>query len=89
MGAIAEAGLHVPEDISIVGYDDIQLSAFTQPPLTTVSLSRTEIANAAFQALLNARLSEEPQPVMGREYLVFPTFVPRKSTGPAPKQNQE
>ena len=50
-----DAGLRVPEDIPVVGYDDIQLSAFTMPPLTTVSLPRSEISNAAFRALLNAQ----------------------------------
>jgi DNA-binding LacI/PurR family transcriptional regulator len=82
MGAISEAGLRVPQDISVIGYDDIQLSAFTMPPLTTVSLPRAEIANAAFRALLNAR--DAGKPVQGEEHLVRPTFVLRKSTGPAP-----
>jgi DNA-binding LacI/PurR family transcriptional regulator len=47
LGAIHERGLRVPEDISIVGFDDIQISAFTQPALTTVRLSRDEIAGRA------------------------------------------
>jgi DNA-binding LacI/PurR family transcriptional regulator len=85
MGAIAEAGLRVPEDISVIGYDDIQLSAFTMPPLTTVSLPRAEIANAAFRALLNAGKSDTTKPVQGESHLVRPTFVLRKSTGPAPR----
>jgi DNA-binding LacI/PurR family transcriptional regulator len=84
MGAIAEAGLRVPEDISVVGYDDIQLSAFTMPPLTTVSLPRAEIANAAFRALLNAQKADA-KTVQGEEHMVRPTFVHRKSTGPAPR----
>ena len=85
MGAIAEAGLRIPEDISVVGYDDIQLSAFTLPPLSTVSLPRVEIANAAFQALLHAKQSEKLRPIIGEEHMVLPMFVTRKSTGPAPK----
>jgi LacI family transcriptional regulator len=85
MGAIAEAGQRVPQNISVIGFDDIQLSAFTMPPLTTVSLPRAEIANAAFRALLNARQSAKTKPVQGEEYLVQPTFVLRKSTGPAPR----
>jgi DNA-binding LacI/PurR family transcriptional regulator len=84
MGAIAEAGLRVPEDISVIGYDDIQLSAFTMPPLTTVMLPRVEIAKAAFKALHAARVADELVPQMGKEHLVRPTFVLRKSTGPAP-----
>ena len=85
MGAIAEAGLRVPEDISVVGYDNIQLSAFTMPPLTTVGLPRAEIANAAFHALLNAMQSDAPKPVAGEEHTVLPTLVIRKSTGRTPR----
>lgn len=83
MGAIAEAGLRVPEDISVVGYDDIQLSAFTMPPLTTLSLPRSEIAKAAFRALLNAQNGGAKKPVQGEEHTVTPMLVQRKSTGPA------
>jgi LacI family transcriptional regulator len=82
MGAIAEAGLRVPEDISVMGYDDIQLSAFTMPPLSTVSLPRAEIATAAFRALWNANVTEGPKPVMGEDCLVTPRLVVRSSTGP-------
>jgi DNA-binding LacI/PurR family transcriptional regulator len=85
MGAIAEAGLRVPQDISVVGYDDIQLSAFTMPPLTTVRLPRAEIANAAFHALLNAKQTDGSAPVQGEEHMVLPKLVARKSTGPAPQ----
>ncbi|MBW4039566.1 MAG: LacI family transcriptional regulator [Acidobacteria bacterium] len=83
MGAIGEAGLSVPHDISVVGYDDIQLSAYTMPPLTTVSLPRVQIANAAFQSLLHALQSKGSQPVPGTEQTILPEFVTRKSTGPA------
>ena len=82
MGAIAEAGLRVPEDISVIGYDDIQLSAFTMPPLTTVSLSRADLATAAFRALWDATTSGGKKPVMGTDCLVRPQLVIRGSTGP-------
>jgi DNA-binding LacI/PurR family transcriptional regulator len=85
MGAIREAALRIPEDISVIGFDDIQFSAFTMPPLTTVSLPRAQIANAAFRALLNAQQSDAPKPVQGEEHMVQPTLVLRKSTGPAPR----
>ena len=81
MGAIAEAGLRVPQDISVVGFDDIHLSAFTIPPLTTVKLPRAEIANAAFRALLNAQHAGAKKK-RGEEHTIRPTFVRRKSTGP-------
>ncbi|WP_213807569.1 LacI family DNA-binding transcriptional regulator [Granulicella sp. dw_53] len=85
MGAITEAGLRIPQDISIIGCDDIQLSAYTMPPLTTINLPRAEIANAAFRALINSRNPTSSKPVAGAVHTVYPTLVIRKSTGPAPK----
>jgi len=50
--AVRRAGLDVPRDISIVGFDDIHLAEFTEPPLTTVRIPREELAHKAFNALL-------------------------------------
>jgi DNA-binding LacI/PurR family transcriptional regulator len=82
LGTLHERGLRVPEDISIVGFDDIQISAFTQPALTTVRLSRDEIARTAFRALYSSRQDGGK----GTEYAVRPTLVVRRSTGPAPRE---
>jgi LacI family transcriptional regulator len=49
-----ELGLNVPRDLSVVGFDDNQLAKFATPPLTTVQMSYVEIANVAFQALLDS-----------------------------------
>ncbi len=84
LGAIHERGLRVPEDISIVGFDDIQISAFTQPALTTVGLSRDEIARVAFRALYSSRQDG----TKGGEYAVRPALVVRRSTGPAPGEGK-
>ena len=84
LGAIHERGLRVPEDISIVGFDDIQISAFTQPALTTVGLSRDEIARVAFRALYSSRQDG----ARGGEYAVQPALVVRRSTGPAPGKGE-
>jgi len=51
LGAIYEAGLRVPDDISLVGFDDISFAHLTQPPLTTVRVSRSQLAETAFHAL--------------------------------------
>jgi LacI family transcriptional regulator len=59
LSALRRAGLDVPRDISVVGFDDIWLARFTEPPLTTVRLSQNEIAEKAFRALL-AHLGESP-----------------------------
>ena len=88
ISAIAEAGLRVPNDISVIGYDDIQLSAFTMPPLTTVSLPRADIATAAFRALWTAISSTGQKPVTGTNCLVTPRLVVRGSTGPVKRLKQ-
>jgi DNA-binding LacI/PurR family transcriptional regulator len=49
--AAAEARLRVPEDISVVGFDDIHIARFTVPPLTTIRMSCQELAHSAFKAL--------------------------------------
>jgi DNA-binding LacI/PurR family transcriptional regulator len=54
MRGIQAAGLTVPGDMSVVGFDDIWLAQFTDPPLTTVRLSRTELGQRAFHALVPA-----------------------------------
>ncbi len=80
MGALAEAGLRVPQDISVIGCDDIQLSAYTMPPLTTISLPREEIAKASFRALLDARVPDGANLLPGACHIVHPTLVVRNST---------
>jgi LacI family transcriptional regulator len=79
IGAIIEHRLRVPYDISVIGFDDIAMSEYTQPPLTTVRLSRAEIAKLAFRALHGIQNAATAR---GVEYLIEPTLVERKSTGP-------
>ena len=50
--AVRRAGLRVPEDISVVGFDDISFAAFTDPPLTTIRQPRRAFGHAAVAALL-------------------------------------
>jgi DNA-binding LacI/PurR family transcriptional regulator len=80
MKAFLEAGLNVPEEVSVVGFDDIQSAAFQNPGLTTVRQPLQEMGELAARALL-ARLSgEAPKP----EITVTPQLIVRESTGPAP-----
>jgi len=75
--AIHRAKLCVPEDISLVGFDDIDLTESTQPPLTTIRLSRSEVGEKAFEVLyrnLNSRIAE------GEEIKVSTNLVLRQST---------
>jgi LacI family transcriptional regulator len=48
---MTEREIRVPGEISVVGFDDIHLAEFTNPPLTTVSMSRQELAHAAYRGL--------------------------------------
>ena len=88
IGVIREAfdlALDVPQDLSVVGFDDIHFARFTAPPLTTVRLSQVEIAQLAFRALLDAvefHRNGDSQSV----YTVKTDLVIRNSTALASKQ---
>lgn len=53
MHAISRAGLSIPADISLIGFDDIKLAEYVLPPLTTIRMSGRDIAASAVYALLN------------------------------------
>jgi DNA-binding LacI/PurR family transcriptional regulator len=80
MRAVRRAGRSVPRDISIVGFDDIRLAEFTEPPLTTVRLPRMELAEHAFHALLRGG-GEHPK--SKPDYKVETHLVIRETTCPA------
>jgi len=82
IGVMREAYDHnikIPEDLSVVGFDDIRLSEFIIPPLTTVQMSQKELAKIAFQALLN-EVESEPASHERREYELITSLVLRRST---------
>jgi len=81
MGAIHDRGLSIPGDISVMGFDNIQLSAYTSPSLSTVNAPRAEVARAAFQALLAAR-GADGKLAPGERYAISTGLVLRESTGP-------
>jgi LacI family transcriptional regulator len=79
--AFREAGLRVPEDISIVGFDDIPGAAYANPGLTTVRQPLLKMGQIAAQTVVDQ--------IEGRgeyvpEIAIEPEFVVRESTGPAP-----
>lgn len=80
MRAIRQRGLRVPEDISVVGFDDIQMAEFTEPPLTTVRLLRTEVARLACDALMHSIATHGT----GVEFRMSTALVVRCSTAKAP-----
>ncbi len=82
IGVIREAyerGVSVPQELSVVGFDDIRLSRFFIPPITTIQMSQVEIARLAFKALVTEVEREAPS-AKGTEYVLNTDLVLRKST---------
>ena len=89
IGVMREAydyGMIIPRDLSVVGFDDIRLSSFTTPPLTTVQMSQTLLAEYAFKALINEVEGTAPSKE-GTECELITNLVLRGSTALAPTQN--
>jgi LacI family transcriptional regulator len=70
-------GLRVPADLSVIGYDDIQMAKVTIPPLTSIQMSRIDLAKAAVKAL-REHIIEGGNPQ--REYKIDTRLVVREST---------
>jgi DNA-binding LacI/PurR family transcriptional regulator len=88
LGAVRAArsmGLRVPDDVSVVGYDDSPLIAFTDPPLTTLRQSVQAMGEAAVRALVD-EIAGQPAP--RAEYVFRPELVVRGSTGAAPAHSR-
>ncbi|HEY1648324.1 MAG TPA: LacI family DNA-binding transcriptional regulator [Terracidiphilus sp.] len=84
--ALKEAGLRVPEDVSVVGFDDILSAAYATPSLTTVRQPLTEMGKRGAQILLERignRDKEYPT-----EVVMSPELVVRESTCPAPARRR-
>ncbi len=81
---LRDQGLRVPEDVSVTGFDNIKLSEFSCPPLTTIHIPRDRIGHLAFETLVPESAKTKPP---GREIVIDPEFVLRESTGPAPRSN--
>ncbi|BCO17424.1 DNA-binding transcriptional regulator CytR [Tenacibaculum sp. KUL152] len=78
MQAFKQADLHVPNDISVAGFDDIAFSAFVDPPLTTIAQPAEEFGRTAVTLLvdlLNGKIRKAPKVIMPFELIV------RESTG--------
>jgi DNA-binding LacI/PurR family transcriptional regulator len=82
MNALEEAGVRVPEDVSIIGIDDISFAFLARPPLTTIRVPREQLGMQAFQALNKMLALKRKQ---GAEYVLETELVVRLSAGPARK----
>lgn len=78
--ALREAGIDVPSQVSVVGFDDIACAATNNPPLTTVRQPLQEMGRVAATTLLQLIQSEDARN-QTRPIRVLPTFVERRSTG--------
>lgn len=82
VSALREAGLRVPKDISVLGFDDIMAASMHHPPLTTIHQPLRSMGQVAASTLLSLIRGEVPQPHPGA-ITVYPKLVVRKSTGHA------
>ena len=82
--AIHDAGLCVPGDISVVGFDDIISAAYQKPSITTVRQPLREMGSEGAQVLLN--LIANPQQEPPAEIVMQPELIVRESTGQAARK---
>jgi LacI family transcriptional regulator len=79
MDAAKRNGIKIPEEFSIVGYDDIPFSALMTPPLTTILQDKEELSRAAVSLLQKCILKENDFP---HQIRITPCLIERKSTAP-------
>jgi len=79
--AFMDAGIRVPEDVSVVGFDDIQNAAYHNPRLTTVRQPLREMGRTAARVLLER--IDGPEKMDDSFVIVQPELIVRDSTGPA------
>jgi DNA-binding LacI/PurR family transcriptional regulator len=82
--AAMKMGFSIPDDVSMIGFDDIEMSDIVHPPLTTLRLPRYELARVFFDALEHLKNNLHAQ---GEQLSVKTTLVVRQSTGPVRKRS--
>jgi LacI family transcriptional regulator len=82
-----DLGISVPQELSVIGFDDTRLAEFMIPPLTTIQMSQAELATLAFNALLKEVKREAPTP-NGTEFVLKTQLILRNSTTFPPNNNQ-
>jgi DNA-binding LacI/PurR family transcriptional regulator len=83
LAAAADRGLVVPDDLSVVGFDDIPLVSYVRPALTTVALPAYEMGAAAMRLLLDLLQNKDDGPTAAAPTVRLPvTLVVRDSTAP-------
>jgi LacI family transcriptional regulator len=77
LSAFSEAGLRVPEQVALVGFDDIPIARFLAPPLTTVNVPIADLGRRGFEILVH-EAKENGQP---RNVKLDTTLIVRRSCG--------
>jgi len=85
ISAVVESGRQVPNDISVVGFDNLRLASFANPPLTTIAQSKYEMGVAATVMLLE-RIRKHDIPA--RRQLLGVSLIVRQSTAPVANNRQ-
>jgi LacI family transcriptional regulator len=80
MRALEQFGVEIPDDISVVGIDDVPYASLARPPLTTIRVPREHVGVVAFEALEKMMKLKRRT---GADYYVETELVVRHSTGPA------
>lgn len=83
--AFQESGLQVPFDISVVGFDDIEITQYMNPPLTTVKQPKYEMGSLAAHLVFQALQGDIPT----REYVLPTELIVRNSVASKPKKTEE
>lgn len=83
--ALGEAGLRVPQDVSVLGFDDIQSAAFQNPGLTTIRQPLRKMGVVAAETVLQ-RIADGQRGSHPKRIIVEPELIVRASTGPASTQ---
>jgi LacI family transcriptional regulator len=79
--AAAEAGCSVPQDLAVIGYDDLELAQYTNPPLTTIAQPKKEVGAQAILLLVD-RIARKDRPPS--RLVLPPELIVRRSTQPVP-----
>lgn len=84
LSGLLDSGVSVPNDVAVVGFDDIAMSRYTSPPLTTVRVNTTLLGERAVELLMRSRRSANPDV---KQHEVLPTSLAvRSSCGSRPRR---
>jgi len=86
MNAIRELGLQIPQDVAVVGFDNLKYASLLEVPLTTVAQPFREIGEKAVEILMN-KIQNNDAPL--QQLILAPELIIRKSCGAAMDRGQD